>query len=295
MLAAGTLLTAMLLAGGCGRYRSPAIDATAKGALSTPASQGRDAEHLHRGGSMGGVLTSLGRDEYHAEAVMQDDGTFALYLFGADETRLHEVPHQVLTAYLRPAGGGGSAAIILKADPLPGDAQERTSRFTGLTPEPFRNRALSIMVPGLRIDGERFAARFELLHAPDLAMPEAVDDEQARELYLTAGGLYSNEDIEANGRTTAAAKYQGFQAQHDANPPPGAAVCPITQTKANLNCNWIIGGETYFFCCPPCIDEFVALAKTSPEMILAPGDYIQPHRDSHSQAAPAGETEVGGK
>ena len=107
------------------------------------------------------------------------------------------------------------------------------------------------------------------------AMPAAVREAEARELYLTAGGKYTAADIAANGRMTAAERYRGFRARHDADPRPGDAVCPVTHTKANAGCTWIVDGKTYQFCCPPCIDEFVRAARERPEVILPPEAYIQ--------------------
>jgi YHS domain-containing protein len=37
----------------------------------------------------------------------------------------------------------------------------------------------------------------------------------------------------------------------------------------------VIGGKTYEFCCPPCIDEFVILAKEDPDRVLPPEAYVQ--------------------
>lgn len=106
-------------------------------------------------------------------------------------------------------------------------------------------------------------------------MPDKVVDAAERQLYLQPGGLYTAEDIEANGRRTASQKFIGFRAQHDFNPQPGDQICPITQTKANGSCDWVIGGRRYTFCCPPCIDEFVALAKRAPDQIRAPEAYVK--------------------
>ena len=78
---------------------------------------------------------------------------------------------------------------------------------------------------------------------------------EAHELAMLAA------DIAANGQATASQRYAGFQAKHDTNPQPGDLLCPITGTKANPRCSWVINGAEYFFCCPPCIDEFVRLAK----------------------------------
>jgi YHS domain-containing protein len=47
-------------------------------------------------------------------------------------------------------------------------------------------------------------------------------------------------------------------------------------TKANAEFTWVIGGKPYQFCCPPCVDEFLALAKKSPEKVNAPETYVKP-------------------
>ena len=106
-------------------------------------------------------------------------------------------------------------------------------------------------------------------------MPRKVTNEAERQLYLTAGGKYTDADIRANGSLTASQKYRGFRSSHDMHPAAGDAICPITETKANAKCTWIVGGKSYAFCCPPCIDEFVKLAKEHPEEIHDPRDYAQ--------------------
>ena len=45
-------------------------------------------------------------------------------------------------------------------------------------------------------------------------------------------------------------------------------------TKANPKFSWVVGGKTYEFCCPPCVDEFVAQAKAGGE-IGEPEDYVK--------------------
>jgi hypothetical protein len=58
-------------------------------------------------------------------------------------------------------------------------------------------------------------------------------------------------------------------------PKPGALVCPISGTEANDRFSWIIGGQKYTFCCPPCIDEFLARTKTKPNSIGPAKSYVQ--------------------
>lgn len=112
-------------------------------------------------------------------------------------------------------------------------------------------------------------------HDGDDAMPAGVDADEERALYLTPGGIYTEADIRANGSMTASDKYRGKMAKHDMKPKTGDKICPITMTKANPKFTWIIGGKTYEFCCPPCIDEYVLLAKTSPKEVLDPSEYVK--------------------
>ena len=107
------------------------------------------------------------------------------------------------------------------------------------------------------------------------AMPAKVTNAKERELYLTAGGLYTDSDIQANGSKTASEKFRGFESVHDRNPRTGDRICPITQTKANPKCTWIINGEEYRFCCPPCVDEFLKVAKQQPDDIKPAAEYVQ--------------------
>jgi hypothetical protein len=110
---------------------------------------------------------------------------------------------------------------------------------------------------------------------PESAMPLPVSEEEERELYLTPGGRYTLADIEANGRAVPSRQYRGFRARHDFRPLPGDVLCPVTRTKANSACTWIVDGREYEFCCPPCIDEFVRLAKERPKDLEPPDTYIQ--------------------
>jgi hypothetical protein len=110
-------------------------------------------------------------------------------------------------------------------------------------------------------------------HSPE--MPTQLGEVEEQELHLAPGGSYTQADIEANGRTVPSQKYRGFQARHDYDPGLGDRLCPVTRTKANPDCTWNVGGQVYQFCCPPCIDEFVRLAKQHPQKILPPEAYVK--------------------
>ena len=74
---------------------------------------------------------------------------------------------------------------------------------------------------------------------------------------------------------TAAQKFKGQMASHDLKTKAGDKICPITLTKANPKFAWIVGGKTYEFCCPPCVDEFVRTAKEQPGELKDPESYIK--------------------
>ncbi len=105
--------------------------------------------------------------------------------------------------------------------------------------------------------------------------PTKVVDDDEKTLYLTPGGKYTEADITANGGVTASQKFKGFKAAHDLKPAAGDQICPVTLTRANPKVSWVIGGKTYEFCCPPCVDEFVALAKEKPDEINDPASYVK--------------------
>lgn len=265
---------------GCGQAGTPvpAKPADSPKVASAAGEEGKagEEEHEHAAGAHGGIIVSLGRDSYHVEAIVTDAGELRLYMLGSDETRVHYTDVQELTAYVRPAeGSGDSISIPVKSSPQPGDSSGKTSLFVGQVPEALAGKAVNVTIPNIVIGGERFRLGFTTLQESHDAMPVKVADEAERTLYLTPGGKYTAEDIAANGSQTASQKFAGFKAAHDLNPKAGDKVCPITLTKANPKCSWVIAGQVYEFCCPPCVDEFVKLAKNEPEKLKAPGDYVK--------------------
>lgn len=285
---AGAALASLALYVGCGR--GPAVAPAVAEASPTPVvtdqhapapavAQATDAiadeEHEHVPGAHGGIIVPIGRDSYHAEAVFEQGGVLRLFMLGADESRVQEVESQTLTAYVKPMDGGDSVSVALEPKPQEGDGDGKTSQFVGQLPEELSGKAVEVTIPSLRIGGERFRVGFEstVAHAEE-AMPEKVADDAERQLYLTPGGLYTQADIEANGNVTASQKFKGLRASHDLKPQSGDLLCPITLTKANSQFSWVVNGKEYLFCCPPCVDEFVALAKSGGP-IGDPGDFVQ--------------------
>ena len=62
---------------------------------------------------------------------------------------------------------------------------------------------------------------------------------------------------------------------HDDEIKTGDKVCPVTTNKADERCYWIVNAKKYEFCCTPCLDKFVKLAKEQPGKIKDPTEYIQ--------------------
>ena len=106
-------------------------------------------------------------------------------------------------------------------------------------------------------------------------MPTQLPASEEQELHLSPGGNYTMADIKANGSMVPSQKYRSFQARHDYDPVIGDRLCPVTRTKANDSCTWTVNGHIYQFCCPPCIDEFVRLAKEHPDQLLPPEAYFK--------------------
>ena len=246
-----------------------------------------EQEHPHISGAHGGIVIPIGSDSYHAEAVIEKNGVFRLLTLGADETRIQEVDIQLVKAYVKAAGESDATPIDMKAVPQEGDSEGKTSQFVGQLPEAAVGKAIDVTIPNLRISSERFRVGFTTaIVSHDSGMPAGVTGAEEQKLYFTPGGKYTQADIEANGKLTAAAKFKGFMSKHDMFPKPGDFTCPVTFTKANPKIEWIVDGKKYLFCCPPCVDEFVRWAKVEPDQIKTPEEYIQKSLSTPSTAVP---------
>lgn len=284
---AGSALLAVGLIG-CGSSAENPSSATSSKTVTTAAPSASPAstvvvqavakeEHPHKPGANGGIIVPIGRDSYHAEAVFGQQGELQLYTLGKDEGRVQEIERQSLTAYVKPEGSAETVSFALDPDPQEGDATDKTSRFRGTLPQPLWGQRVEVTIPNIRIQGERFRLGFPSISATHVgdAMPPTLGDDESRKLFLTPGGKYTAADIVANGNQTGNQKFRGFVPTHDLKPKVGDKICPVTLTKANPKCTWIVDGKTYEFCCPPCVEEFVKLAKEQPGEIKAPEGYVK--------------------
>jgi hypothetical protein len=235
-----------------------------------------EADHTHKPGEHGGIIVEIGRDNYHAEAVFEKGGILRLYSLGKDEAKIQEVESQTLTGYVKPEGGTEATSFMFRPVPQPGDTEGKTSQFVAKLPKEFAGKNLEVTIPNIRIGGERFRLGFKSTSAAqDEGMLDKTSGQEEQLLYLTPGGKYTEADIKANGNLTASQKFKGVMSSHNMKPKSGDKICPITRTKANPGFTWIVGGKTYEFCCPPCVDEFVKTAKERPEEIKEPGSYVK--------------------
>ncbi len=271
---------------------NPMVDSNSK-TSETVQNKSADQEHPHIPGAHGGIVIPIGSDSYHAEAVIEKDGQFRLLTLGADETRIQEVDVQTMKAYIKATGETDATPIDMKAVPQDGDANGKTSQFVGQLPESAIGKAIDVTIPNLRIGTERFRVGFTTaVQQHDNGMPAAVSGAEEQKLYFTPSGKYTQADIDANGKQPASTKFRGFMSKHDMSPRPGDIICPVTFTKANPKIAWQVDGKKYLFCCPPCVDEFVRIAKEEPETLKLPEEYVQGERGAGGNMKRSEKTEV---
>ncbi len=269
----GTALASVALYVGCNESAAPSVaDKPAAPATKTE-------EHAHKAGQHGGSVVEIGRDSYHAEPVFEKGGVVKLFLLGKDEAKLQEIDVQTATAYVKAEGESEAVTVAFEPAPQPGDAPGKTSCLAARLPRELAGKAVEITLPSVTFPDGRFRVGFSSSKAEaheEAEMPGKVSGGDEETLYLTPGGLYTQADVDANGRTTASRKFKGQKSLHNTKAKSGERVCPISETKSTPKFTWVVGGKTYEFCCPPCVDEFVRMAKEHPENVKAPEEYVKP-------------------
>jgi YHS domain-containing protein len=215
----------------------------------------------------------------HVEAALSDSGKLTIHFYGTEEKQLEPMDTAIPPeASLLPTGED-PVPLELSPAPYPGEPEGMSSRFVAETDRRIGSVGLTLTIP---YQGKTYRVQWRPENLPpgaveggEASMPQAVGSDEARKLFLTPGGKYTQADIEANGKTTATAKYGSKMSMHNAHPKPGDSLCPISETVANPKFAWIVGGKTYTFCCPPCIEEFVKKAKETPDQIKSPESYVK--------------------
>ena len=237
-------------------------------------------DHGHGTAPHGGTIFELGKS--HAEFVV-DHGKKQVTVYILSEDLKENDPISATKLLLSIKSPSFQADLI--AAPQAGDPKGKSSRFVA-THDNFAKEQEFEGTISVEIDGKPYLGDFkEAEHKEDKKTMKPVDDHgravvvapagSEADVYLTPGGIYTAADIKANGNTTVSAKYKGLKVSHDIKPIGGDKLCPITLTKSNANLTWVIGGKKYEFCCPPCVEEFVTLAKIMPNEVKAPETYIK--------------------
>jgi YHS domain-containing protein len=222
--------------------------------------------HDHKPGQFGGFIVPIGSDNYHAEFILSRKTTITMHLLNKDETKTYKINQQVIFCWIKKEDSE-SVRFALMPKPME-EEKDQISRWEGTLPEDFIGENFTLTFT-IVIEGDRFRSTAEF------KSPIKPDTQADKDLYLKPGGIYTEQDIEANGNKTASQKFKGFVPKHDLLPKKGDRICPITLTKANPACAWTVNGKEYWFCCPPCVFEFVKMAKEHPESIKNPEEYVK--------------------
>jgi hypothetical protein len=257
---------------GCSNSTAP----TAKPDEKKKTDKAKPEAHSHGDAPHGGTIIELGK--YHGELVIDHSKKQATLYILSEDLKKSEA---ILTAKFEMSVKNPPFQMNLLASRMETDPPNRWSRFVGTHENLAKEMEFEGTISGVIDDKPYFG---EFLHekhddkkptdAHGRPVTQVPADKEA-ELYQTPGGIYTAADVKANGNTTVTAKFKDLKIAHDLKPKTGDKLCPVTLTKANPELTWIIGGKKYEFCCPPCVEEFVTLAKTKPDEIKAPETYIK--------------------
>lgn len=233
--------------------------------------------HEHEKGPHGGTIVAINKEDphYHAEFVVKADGRIRLFLFGDKTNQVVEVRPQTLVAQVREGKKEGPTfSVVLRPAENMSRVPTTTSQFWGrLSPDAVGKR-LSFAIKDLEIEGRPFAFLVEVVGHGDHHGDSTTAAEVERKLVLKPGGRYLQSDIDAAKGDSPSMKYKNVESAHTTLLAPGDPLCPVTRLRADSRLTWVVGGKTYQFCCPPCIVEFVALAKEHPDELVLPEDLV---------------------
>ena len=138
----------LLLCSGCSpKPENGAKDNPIGGQSSTSHGSAEPHSHEHAEGQHGGTIVSLGADSYHAEAILETNGTLRLFMLGRDETRVQEVDLQTIKAYARQVEGLDVKNLELMPEPQPGDSAGKTSQFATAIPAELLGKSIASRSP----------------------------------------------------------------------------------------------------------------------------------------------------
>ncbi len=172
ILFVGLLTAALFAAAGCNKAQPTAEKPAAPQPGGDPKDKGdhkdhkdgepkdKGGEHGHKAGAHGGILVSLGKDSYHAEAVFEKEGVIRLYTLGKDESKTQEIEIQELVGHVTPAGATDAVQVKFVAEPSTGAAAGKTSVFVAKLPHELHGKKLKVVISNIQVGAERFRIEF---------------------------------------------------------------------------------------------------------------------------------------
>lgn len=219
-------------------------------------------EHDHPdAGPHRGPLAEWGIEEYHAEFTVDTaNKQVTIYILDDKAKAAPKIDAAKITnVKVSIVGSKPLISVDLKHDAKLSDA--KGIAFIGTHDHFAKAAEITLNISG-KVDGKPYSN--EVNYKPL----------KSTQLYLTPGGIYTSADIKANGNTTPAEKFKDKTWAHDDDLKPGDKFCPVTKNKADSECAWIVKGQRYEFCCPPCLDKFIGWAHSQPEKIKNPKEYV---------------------
>jgi len=221
----------------------------------------KENEHVHpESGPHGGPFAEWD-DFYHAEFTVDHSAKeVTVYILDDKVKKAPKVdPAKITKVTLTVIGSKPEIKIELKHDEKRTD--EKGIAFTGTHEQFSKSGELKLNISG-DVDNKHYSG--------DVTYKPA----KTTQLFLTPSRIYTLADIKANGNTTPAEKFKGKVWAHEEDLKPGDKICPVTKNKADPECAWIVKGQRYEFCCPPCLDKFIGWAHNQPERIKDSKEYV---------------------
>ncbi len=232
--------------------------------------KGKHADEHGETGPHGGPLAEW--EEFHAEfTVDHPTKLVAVYILDDKAKRAPEVEAAKFTKVkLKIVGEKPEVAVDLTHDAK--KSGKDGIAFTG-THEFFgKERAFEGTVSAIFDGKAKLENNFK--YEPKKDAGDKKKTVSRSELYRTPGGIYTAADIKANGELAPKEKFKKV-VHRDEEVKPGDKICPISDNKANPECFWIVNGQRYEFCCPPCVDSFLKLAHEEPAKVKDAAAYVK--------------------
>jgi hypothetical protein len=249
-------LTSLLLLSGCDKSNHPKDAAAQKKDKVDP--------HSHEAGPHGGPIADWD-EKFHAEFTLNTANKEAVVFILDDKAKA--APKIEVKKISKVKLNVTSVTPILQLDLVhdPKRSDDKGIAYVA-THDHF---AKDVEIRGA-IDGSVEGYKSPMTGSFTYKPADKAKQQASRELYLKPGGIYTAADIKANGTQ----KPKDLGLDH-VDPVVGDKICPVTGSKAHKEYQWVTQGQTYEFCCPPCVDTFLRWANKEPDKIKDAKEYVK--------------------